>query len=78
MFCRWNVRYSEKRGDCVGKTKRGKGTKLRQQADGAGTPLGIHVEKANPSEVKLLEQTLDAIKLKREKANVVVHTSLSD
>jgi transposase len=27
-------------------------------ADGAGTPLGIHVEKASPSEVTLLEQTL--------------------
>ena len=27
-------------------------------ADGQGTPLGIHVEKASPSEVKLLEQTL--------------------
>ena len=27
-------------------------------ADGAGTPLGIHVEKASPSEVKLLERTL--------------------
>jgi transposase len=28
-------------------------------ADGAGTPLGIHVEKASPAEVKLLEQTLE-------------------
>jgi transposase len=28
-------------------------------ADGTGTPLGIHVEKASPSEVKLLEQTLE-------------------
>ena len=28
-------------------------------ADGAGTPLGVHVEKASPSEVKLLEQTLE-------------------
>src|SRR5215210_5242028 len=27
-------------------------------ADGAGTPLGIHVEKAAPSEGKLLEPTL--------------------
>jgi transposase len=27
-------------------------------ADGAGTPLGIHVEKASPAEVKLLESTL--------------------
>jgi transposase len=27
-------------------------------ADGAGTPLGIHVEKASPAEVKRLEPTL--------------------
>ena len=27
-------------------------------ADGAGTPLGIHVEKASPAEVKLLEPAL--------------------
>jgi len=27
-------------------------------ADGAGTPLGIHVEKASPAEVKLLKPTL--------------------
>jgi transposase len=27
-------------------------------ADGAGTPLGIHVEKASPAEVKRLEATL--------------------
>lgn len=29
-------------------------------ADGTGTPLGILVEKANPAEVKLLEDTLEA------------------
>jgi transposase len=28
-------------------------------ADGTGTPLGIHVEKASPPEVKLLEATLE-------------------
>ncbi len=28
-------------------------------ADGAGTPLGIHVEAASPAEVKLLEPTLE-------------------
>jgi transposase len=27
-------------------------------ADGAGTPLGVYVEKASPAEVKLLEPTL--------------------
>ena len=42
----------------VGKTKRGKGTKLMVLADGAGTALGIHLEKATPSEVTLLEATL--------------------
>ena len=30
-------------------------------ADGAGAPLGIHVEKASPAEVKLLEPTLDSV-----------------
>ena len=48
----------------VGKTKRGKGTKLMVLADGTGTPLGIHVEKASPSEVKLAEATLDNIRVK--------------
>jgi transposase len=33
-------------------------------ADGAGTPLGIHLEKASPSEVKLVEATLDSVKVK--------------
>ena len=49
----------------MGKTKRGKGTKLMVLADGTGTPLGICVEKASPSEVKLLERTLDAVKVKQ-------------
>jgi transposase len=33
-------------------------------ADGTGTPLGIHLEKASPSEVKLVEATLDSVKVK--------------
>ena len=44
----------------VGPTKRGKGTKLMVLADGAGAPLGVHLEKASPSEVRLLEATLDS------------------
>ena len=51
----------------VGKTKSGKGTKLMVLADGAGTPLGIHLEKASPSEVKLVEATLDSVKVKTGK-----------
>jgi transposase len=33
-------------------------------ADGAGTALGIHLEKATPSEVKLVEATLDNVKVR--------------
>jgi transposase len=36
-------------------------------ADGAGTPLGIHLEAASPSEVKLVEATLDSIKVRTGK-----------
>lgn len=51
-------------GERVGKTKRGKGTKLMVLADGAGLALGICVEAATPSEVNLLERTLDSVKVK--------------
>ena len=43
----------------MGKTKRGKGTKLMAVADGAGFPLAISVGSASPHEVKLVEDTLD-------------------
>jgi transposase len=33
-------------------------------ADGAGTPLGVHLEAASPSEVKLLEPTLDQVRVR--------------
>jgi transposase len=59
VLYRWHVHHRKKGGPLVGKTKRGKGTKLMVLADGAGTPLGIQVEKASPSEVKLLEATLE-------------------
>ena len=51
----------------MGKTKRGKGTKLMALADGQGTPLGVCVEAATPPEVKLLERTLDSVKVKRRR-----------
>ena len=51
----------------MGKTKRGKGTKLMVLADGAGLALGVCVEAATPSEVRLLERTLDSVKVKRRR-----------
>jgi transposase len=62
---RWDLRLGEKRGLLVGKTKRGKGTKLVVLVDGQGTPLGLHVDSASPSEVRLLVQTLETVRVGR-------------
>ena len=49
---------SKKGGSRVGKTKRGKGTKIMAVADRNGLPVAICVESATPHEVKLAESTL--------------------
>jgi transposase len=43
----------------VGKTKRGKGTKIMGIADRHGLPLALRAESASPAEVKLVEPTLE-------------------
>lgn len=48
----------EKGGSGVGKTKRGKGTKLMAVADGSSLPVAIHATSASPHEVTLVEETL--------------------
>lgn len=45
-------------GGYVGKTKRGKGTKLMAIADRSGLPVAVHVESASPHEVTLVNETL--------------------
>ena len=42
----------------MGKTKRGKGTKLMALADGSGLPLAVHMASASPHEVTLVGETL--------------------
>ena len=59
MFCGRNIRSGQKRGRLVGKTKRGKGTKIMGIADGHGLPLALRAESASPAEVKLVESTLE-------------------
>lgn len=56
---RWDVFPGEKRGPCVGKTKRGKGTKIMVLTEQTGLPWGIHVASASPHEVKLIEPLLE-------------------
>ena len=56
---------AKKGAPAVGKTKRGKGTKWMVVVDGAGTPLGAHLDSASPHEVTLLERTLATIAVPR-------------
>src|SRR6185295_15259299 len=50
----------KKKGLHVGKTKRGKGTKIMAIADRAGLPVAITIASASPHETTLVEQTLNA------------------
>ena len=49
---------AKKRGSKVGKTKRGKGSKIMAVADRHGLPVAVCVESATPHEVKLATNTL--------------------
>ncbi len=55
---RRHVCHSQKRGDKVGATRRGKGTKVMAVADGNGLPVAIHIASASPHEVTLAEETV--------------------
>ena len=59
MFCGRDVCSGQKRGRLVGKTKRGKGTKIMGIADGHGLPIALRTESASPAEVKLVEKTME-------------------
>lgn len=59
MLHRRLVHGRQKGGAKVGKTKRGKGTKIMAVADGAGLPVAVGIDSASPHEVRLVEATLD-------------------
>ena len=52
MLCGRDFCSGQKRGRQVGKTKRGKGTKIMGIADSHGLPLALRTESASPAEVK--------------------------
>jgi hypothetical protein len=54
----WELCPSQKRGLCVGKTKKAKGTKWMVVVDGQGVPVGSQLCSASPAEVKLADSTL--------------------
>ena len=65
MFHRWHLLKRQKRGACVGPTKRGKGSKIMVMADQTGLPIAVCLAAATPHEVTLVEKTL-AQKLTRK------------
>ena len=60
------VSHPPKGGEAVGATKRGKGTKWMVVVDRQGIPLGNHLDSASPSEVTLLESTVERIAVPRK------------
>jgi hypothetical protein len=55
----------------VGKTKRGKGTKIMAVVDGNGLPVGVRIESASPHEVTLLEPTLDSVVTEGDRERII-------
>ena len=49
----------------VGKTKRGKGTKIMVLSDGNGMPMAALTESASVHEIKLIEQTMTQVRVPR-------------
>src|SRR5271170_4386248 len=68
---RRHVFPGQKRGLCVGKTKRGKGTKIMLLVDGHGTPLGVDIASASPAEVKLIEPLLEKRVLRKRPKRLI-------
>jgi hypothetical protein len=58
---------AKKGGACVGKTKRGKGSKTMAIADCHGRPVAIHIDSATPHEVTLVKATLAQMLVKGPK-----------
>ena len=74
---RWHIFLSEKRGSCVGKTKRGKGTKTMVLVDGRGLPLGAEIASASPHEVTLIEPLLEK-RILRTKPRRLIYDAAAD
>jgi len=70
-FYRWDFCSGQKRGDGVGKTKRGKGTKIMGLTDAFGLPIAVDATSASPHEITLVDDTLDACFLENVPEKVI-------
>jgi transposase len=71
IVCRRHVFVGKKRGEKVGKTKRGKGTKIMVLTDAEGLPLGADTASASPHEVKLIEPLLEKSVLRKKPRRLI-------
>jgi transposase len=55
----------------VGKTKRGKGTKIMGLTDAGGLPIAVDATSASPHEITLIDDTLDACFLENVPEKVI-------
>jgi transposase len=58
VFYRWFIYAVKKGGPGVGKTKRGKGTKIMAIADASGLPIDIDSHLASPHKITLVEKLI--------------------
>jgi len=68
---RSQLRTGKKEGSKIGKTKRGKGTKIMAVADRYGLPVDVSVESATPHELKLAESTLAQMVIAEPPQNLI-------
>jgi len=61
------LRAGKKGGPAVGLTRKGKGTKWMLVVEAHGLPLGFQLASAQRAEVKLAEQTLRSIRVRRSR-----------
>ena len=59
VFHRWQFQSCEKGGAGVGKTKRGKGSKVMAITDRAGLPIALCTGSASPHETKYIKELID-------------------
>lgn len=62
-FSGWSICSRQKRGNGIGKTKVGKGTKVMMVSDGNGVPIGLYLDSAQHHEIRLAEATLKTVRV---------------
>jgi transposase len=71
MLYRWYFCKCQKRGLDIGKTKKGKGTKIMAITDASGIPLSIWTTGASTHEIKLVEQTIEERFIREKPKNII-------